>query len=262
MNWCSWHNHTGDGPRFSYCADEDLTPDVYRRGLRQGPWRAFALTEHAFALALPDEEPWPPQWYHRPERLNEHRAFRDDKTAQFLDRLAKVCDGEKIFGGLEVEVAWDGTLSMEPVLWPYLHVVIGSIHYLPNDYGTPYDQHFQQLQMLLYYPIDILGHPFRHLQCYGPIPDEVIDQTLLAIKEAGVAFEINSHVPCAQDAEILKRAVNLGLRIAFGLDAHARSELQLHTYFDQVLHDSGVEANQLRLFQPTRKVPKPRVLVR
>ena len=108
MQWNSWHNHTGDGPRFSYCADAALTPEVYRRALRGGPWHAFALTEHAFAIALPDDAPWPFQWYDQPERLWAHRAFREDKTAQFLDRLGKVCDGSRIFGGLEVEVvpAW------------------------------------------------------------------------------------------------------------------------------------------------------------
>ena len=262
MNWSSWHNHTGDGPRFSYCGAADLTPEVYRRALRQGPWRAFALTEHAFSLAFPEEESWPPKWYHHPERLREHRAYRDDKTAQFLDRLSKVCDGEKIFGGLEVEVACDGTLSMDSVLWPYLHVVIGSIHFLPGDSKSWNDAHMMQLNTLLCYPIDILGHPFRMLEEAGPVPDEIIDETLHCAKEAGVAIEINAHKPFDRDAEVLARAVKLGLRVAFGLDAHSRHELQSHTYFEQVVRDSGINPSQLRLFQPTRKVPKARVLVR
>jgi histidinol phosphatase-like PHP family hydrolase len=263
MIWSSWHNHTGDGPRFSYCADADLTPEVYRCMLRQGPWRAFALTEHAFALGiLPDEEPWPPQWYHRPERLWANRALREDKTIRFLERLHKTCDGEKIFGGLEVEVACDGSLSMEPMLWPYLHVVIGSIHYLPGDPRDQFTEHLHQLGMLLHYPIDILGHPFRAFGEGVAVPDEIIDETLLRVKEVGVAIEINAHVPFARDAYVLVRAVHLGVRVAFGLDSHARHELQLHTYFEQILRDSGVECSQIRHFQPARKVPKPRVLVR
>jgi len=231
--------------------------------LRQGPWRAFALTEHAFALGiLPDEEPWPPQWYHQPERLWANRALREEKTIQFLERLHKACDGEKIFGGLEVEVACDGSLSMDPMLWPYLHVVIGSIHYLSGDSRDQFTEHFHQLDMLLHYPIDILGHPFRAFGEGVSVPDEIIDETLLRVKEAGVAIEINAHVPFARDAYVLVRAVHLGVRVAFGLDAHARHELQLHTYFEQILRDSGVECSQIRHFQPARKVPKPRVLVR
>ena len=263
MNWSSWHNHTGDEPRFSYCGEAELTPEVYRRALRQGPWRAFALTEHAFALAIPpDQEPWPHQWYHHPERLREYQAFRDEKTAQFLERLGRVCDGEKIFGGLEVEVAGDGTLSMESVLWPYLHVVIGSIHYLPGEHREWCDAHMMQLNTLLCYPIDILGHPFRALSGAGPVPDEIIDETLRCARDAGVAIEINAHMPFARDADVLARAVKLGLHVAFGLDAHARDELNLHTYFAQVVRDSGVDPNRIRFFQPARKVPKAKVLVR
>lgn len=262
MIWSSWHNHTGDEPRFSYCAEAELTPEVYRRALRQGPWRAFALTEHAFALGiLPDDGPWPHQWYHQPERLWANRALREEKTIRFLERLHKVCDGEKIFGGLEVEVGCDGALSMDPMLWPYLHVVIGSIHYLPAT-PDPFAEHFHQLDMLLYYPIDILGHPFRAFGADVEVPDEVIDETLLRARNAGAAIEINAHMPFARDAFVLQRAVHHGVRVAFSLDAHHRDELRLHTYFEQVLADSGVEADRIRHFQPARKVPKPRVLVR
>ena len=179
MQWSSWHNHTGDDPRFSYCADRDLTPDVYRRMLRHGVWQAFAITDHAFALALPEDESWPPNWYHHPERLWAHRAFREDKTARYLERIAKTCDGQRMFSGMEVEVGCDGTLSMEAALWPYLHVVIGSMHYLPGEPEDPVEAHFRQLDMLLHYPIDILGHPFRELSRAGDVPDEVIDETLL-----------------------------------------------------------------------------------
>ncbi len=262
MQWNSWHNHTGDGPRFSYCADAALTPEVYRRALRGGPWHAFALTEHAFAIALPDDAPWPFQWYDQPERLWAHRAFREDKTAQFLDRLGKVCDGSRIFGGLEVEVARDGSLSMEAPLWPYLDVVIGSIHHLPGPQPKWPDAFFAQLDMLLRHPIDILGHPFRELSHAGPVPDEVLDETLYRVREAGVAVEINAHMPFARDADVLARAVRLGVPIAFGLDAHHRDDLARHSYFAQIVADSGLALNDIRQFRPVRKAPKPRPLVR
>ena len=262
MLWSSWHNHTGDGPRFSYCADADLSPEVYRRLLRHSPWQAFALTDHAFALALPDDEPWPHQWFHTPEKLWQHRAYREDKTARYLERMAKWCDGERLFSGLEVEVACDGSLSMETQLWPYLHVVIGSIHYLPGEQRAWATQHLAQLDALLQHPIDILGHPFRELSRAGEVPDELLDETLLRAKEAGVAIEINAHIPFARDADVLARAVKLDLPIAFSLDAHQRDELRRDTYFADVLARSHVDPDALRLFHPARKTPKPRALVR
>lgn len=185
MLWSSWHNHTGDGTRFSYCADADLTPDVYRRMLRTGPWQAFAITEHAFALALPPEKPWPFQWFHHPERLWAEQAFREEKTAKYLERIARVCDGERIYSGIEAEVACDGSFSLDSALWPYLDIVIGSIHYLPGKREQSYTAYIDQLMSLLRYPIDILGHPFRELSRNGPVPDEIIDETLRLVKQAG-----------------------------------------------------------------------------
>ncbi len=260
--WSSWHNHTGDDPRFSYCADADLGIETYRRALRADNYEAIAITDHAFALAFPDEEPWPFQWFHHPERLWAHRAFREDKTAHYLERLAECCDGERLFKGLEVEVACDGTLSMESLLWPYLDVVIGSIHHLPGDHAGWIDAHFAQLDMLLFYPIDILGHPFRVLSAAGPIPDEVIEETLLRARTAGVAVEINAHMPFDRDPYVLARATELGLRVAFGLDCHHHAELKAQSYFDRVLADSGVDPDALRHFHPVRKAAKPRALSR
>ena len=264
MLWSSWHNHTGDDPRFSYCASADLTPEVYRRSLRGGPWQSFAITEHAFALAIPEDEcPWPHQWYHQPSRLWDYRDFREEKTTQYLERMGKVCDGERIFSGLEVEVACDGSLSMEPLLWPYLDVVIGSIHYLPGAQAQWCEEHIAQMDSLLRYPIDILGHPFRVLANAGPVPDEIIDETLRRVKHAGVAIEINAHMPCCEvDAKVLARAVKLDLPVAFGLDAHNRGELLLYSYFEKVLETSGVQPDDIRPYQSVRRSPKPRSLVR
>jgi len=263
MLWSSWHNHTGDDPRFSYCADRDLSPDVYRRLLRHSTWQSFALTEHAFALALPDDcDPWPFQWYYQPQRLWTHRAFREDKTARYLERMGKVCDGQRILSGMEVEVACDGSLSMEAALWPYIHVVVGSMHFLPNEPTTRFAEHFRQLDMLLEHPIDILGHPFRELSRRGPVPDEILEETLLRAREVGVAVEINAHMPFERDPDVLACAVRLGVRVAFGLDAHHRSELGLHTYFAQVVADSAVNPDTIRHFEPISKTPKPRQIVR
>ena len=227
-----------------------MTPTVYRHALETGPWQAFAITDHAFSLALPDDEPWPHQWHEQPERLWRHRAFREDKTARYLDSLAAACDGERLFSGMEVEVTADGALSMDPALREHLDVLVGSIHYLPGDRTAWVAEHFVQLDALLTYPIDILGHPFRALAGAGPVPDEVIDETLARAHAAGVAVEINAHIPFTRDADVLARAVARGLPIAFGLDAHRRAELELHGYFAQVIAAAGVAEDTIRLFQP------------
>ncbi len=263
MLWSSWHNHTGDGVRYSYCASRDLTLACYRRALCEGPWQSFAITEHAFALAIPeDAEPWPHQWYHQPSRLWDYREFREHKTRQYLARLARECDGEHIFGGLEVEVDCDGSLIMEERLRPFFDVLIGSIHYLPGAQSHWYAQHIAHVEMLLRYPLDILGHPFRLISSIGPVPDEIIDETLLRAKQAGVAIEINAHMPCEDDAKLLARAVQLDLPIAFSLDAHHRDELALYTYFEQVVAASGVNCDDIRFFHPAQRTANAQLSVR
>lgn len=252
MLWSSWHNHTGDGPAFSYCASADMTVDLYRQALRTGPWQSFALTEHAFAIALPSSQAWPNQWFYQPEKLWAERSFREDKTAQYLQRIADVCDGEQLYSGMEVEVACDGSLSMDDSLWPYLDVVIGSIHYLPDDAASTYDEFFAQMRALLSYPISIIGHPFRALAQYGHVPEEIMTETLQLCKSAGVALEINAHIPFESDPALLRQAAAMGLTIAFSLDSHHRGELELHSYFAQVLAQSELSIEEILLFQPLK----------
>lgn len=250
MLWSSWHNHTGDGPAFSYCASADMTVDFYRQALRTGPWQSFALTEHAFAIALPSSLAWPNQWFYQPEKLWAERSFREDKTAQYLQRIADVCDGEQFYSGMEVEVACDGSLSMDDSLWRYLDVVIGSIHYLPDDRTTLHEEFFSQIHALLSYPISILGHPFRALGQFGQVPEEIITETLQLCKAAGVAIEINAHIPFDQDPALLRQAAAMGITVAFSLDSHHRGEIELHNYFARVLEKSELSITEIELFQP------------
>jgi histidinol phosphatase-like PHP family hydrolase len=64
-----------------------------------------------------------------------------------------------------------------------------------------------------------------------------------------------------QDADVLARAVKMGLQVAFGLDTHQRSELALHLYFEQVVEQSGVNKDDIRFYHPVRRSPKPRALI-
>jgi histidinol phosphatase-like PHP family hydrolase len=119
-----------------------------------------------------------------------------------------------------------------------------------------------QLNALLCFPIDILGHPFRQLASIGPVPDEIIDETLRCAQIAGVAIEINAHMPCQQDAMVLARAVARKLPIAFSLDAHHRDELAQFTYFEKVVAESRVNLDDIRFFQSVRRSAEPPSLVR
>ncbi|MCL1909716.1 MAG: hypothetical protein FWG05_02140, partial [Kiritimatiellaeota bacterium] len=94
--WMSWHNHTGAFPRFSHCATAGLSVGRYKAALAGADadaWEGFAITEHAFGIAIPDEALcWPENWFNDrslivPETVNRrvaeclayYETFRDDK---------------------------------------------------------------------------------------------------------------------------------------------------------------------------------------
>ncbi|MEI6519137.1 MAG: hypothetical protein WCO98_03740 [bacterium] len=256
MKWASWHNHTGDGPRFSYCAAKNLSPQFYIDAIANGPWTAFAITDHIFAMMIPeDSNPWPNQWFLNQHELHRHKAFYEDRIATYLARLQTFCDGKTIFGGMEIEV--DGNL--EPIfdlsLRDKLDVLIGSIHHLPGDsVDEKIRWHFDQVDALLQMPIDIVAHPFRNLAQFTYINDEIMDETLNRIAAAGIAVEVNAHVPFNREPDMLRKAVSRGMTVAFSIDMHDRSEITAYNYLDEVVKKSGVKEEDIKLFQPTVRI--------
>jgi histidinol phosphatase-like PHP family hydrolase len=123
------------------------------------------------------------------------------------------------------------------------------MHYFPGKPSKWYAEQITQIKALLKYPIHILGHPFRQLASAGPVPDEIIDETLRLAKQAGVAIEINAHVHFADDAKVLARAVKLDIPVAFSLDSHHYDELSNYDYFADVVQASGVSYDQIRFFR-------------
>jgi histidinol phosphatase-like PHP family hydrolase len=255
MRFFSWHNHTGAGPRFSYCADRDLGVNTYLAALDHGPWNGFAITDHGFSLLLPEGGgPWPSQWYHHPELLQSAPAFAAEKTAQYLARIAHYRHEPRLRWGMEVDVACDGRLAMPDDVRTSLDLLIGGVHYLPGEEGPAwYEENLKQIRALLAHKVDLLAHPFRIVAPLGPVPDEIIDETLRLCADANVAVEVNAHRFLPQEPDVLRRAVARGLRIAFSLDAHHTPELGLHTYFTDTVAKSGVKWEDIPFF-PRRQV--------
>lgn len=256
MKLASWHNHTGDGPRFSYCAAKNLSPQFYIDAINNGLWSAFAITDHVFAMMVPENSnPWPGQWFFNEQELRRHNSFYEDKITAYMERLQNICDGKTIFGGMEIEV----DSNLEPIfdlnLRDKLDIVIGSIHHLPGE--TVDDKirwHFAQLDALLKAPIDIIAHPFRNLAQYTLIDNKIMNETLDRIQSAGVAVEVNAHVPFTREADMLSKAVARGMTVAFSIDMHDRSEINSYIYLNEVIMKSNVNEDDIKLFQPTVRI--------
>lgn len=256
MRLASWHNHTGNSPRYSYCAAKNLTPQFYLDEIAAGSWSAFAITDHIFAMMVPENSnPWPNQWFFREHELRKHQAFYEDKIASYLEMLNTYCNGKTLFGGMEIEVDSNLEPIFEMHLREKLDIIIGSIHHLPGDsVDEKIRWHFDQIDALLKLPVDIIAHPFRNLAQFTPIHNEIMDETINRIAAAGKTIEINAHVPFNREIDVLRKAVARGMTVAFSIDMHDRSEIDAHIYLNEVIKKSGVNENEIKLFQPTVRI--------
>ena len=136
--WSSWHNHTGAHPRFSFCPTPGLSIDRYRAAfdLQPGVWECFAITDHAFSIAIPDSaRSWPHVWYDDRAILEHHEA--SGATAARIEAYRAFGrtfrDGVRFFQGMEIEADRAGRLAVPASAFAAMDIVIASIHHNPGD---------------------------------------------------------------------------------------------------------------------------------
>ncbi len=258
--WMSWHNHTGAFPRFSYCPTAGLSLARYQAALAREPdvWAGFAITDHAFSIAIPDPgSSWPYNWYEDGTVLDTHLA--SGVSARRLEAYLAFCasfrDGRRFYQGIEIESDVRGRMAIPPEVLPRFDVVIASIHTNPGPPERWEERHFFQIEKALRLPCDIIGHPLRHLRAHAQpgrsLPQAIIDGTLDRIAAADVAVEINAHYPQIHDDVLMLRgAFARGLRVAFSMDLHFPEEFGNWRYFEDVVERAGVDYGTLNLFTP------------
>jgi len=258
--WASWHNHTGGYPRFSFCSTPGLSLARYQAALEQDPdvWESFAITDHAFSIAIPEEgKSWPHSWYENGADLD--RYIATGEAARRIEAYLEFCktfrDGKRFFQGIELESDINGRTAVPLDILKQFDVVVASIHHNPGEPDQWVQRHFFQLDRVLQIPCDIIGHPIRHLRHHSspeqPLPQELIDETLDRIQNAGVAIEINAHYPQLHDDILMLRgAADRGMTVAFSMDLHYPEEFGNWRYFEDVVEQSGLKYDKLKLFTP------------
>jgi histidinol phosphatase-like PHP family hydrolase len=261
--WSSWHNHTGSHPRFSFCPTPGLSIARYRTALEREPeaWSSFAITDHAFSIAIPDPpRSWPGGWYD--DRAILDRFAGSGETARrveaYLDFGRSFRDGARFFLGMEIEADREGRLAVPESALGAMDIVIASIHYNPGEPEKWVERHFDQIDRQIRLPADIVGHPLRHLRAHStpekPLPQELIDETLDRLHRGGMGVEINAHYPQLQDdVALLRGAAARGMVVAFSLDLHYPEEFGNWRYFEDVVELSGVDYGALNLYHPTKR---------
>ncbi|MDD4903265.1 MAG: DNA polymerase/3'-5' exonuclease PolX [Candidatus Bipolaricaulis sp.] len=137
-----------------------------------------------------------------------------------ITNLNKTLRGFHVLTGIEVNVQADGSLDLADEILAQLDVVIAAVH-----------SHFRQsraemtarlVRAVSHEHVDILAHPTGRKIGERPPCDADWDAVFAAAAKAGTAFEINAN-PIRLDlsADLVRRAVDAGCRLAIGSDAHA-----------------------------------------
>ncbi len=240
----------------SYCAERDMLPEAYVSALKGHPdCDAVVIADHTMAIYFPQEVAW--KW----EFITDSRVYdrhRDAGSLAFERHLAmlKAYEKDGLLPGLETEMMHDGRFDFDPAFRSRLSVLIGSVHWLPDnkDRCAPdiiVKSWLDHTLRLIDSGIDLLGHPFRWLAYQVPQVDKALIKTVVArAKAAGVAVELNSHYKIEADEEMLKEALSQGAAIALSSDSHRRDEILDLSYHKALLQKLGLRMDELRAFKP------------
>ena len=150
------------------------------------------------------------------ERLEKKRAI--------IDKM----NGEKrsvhIFCGAEVDILPDGRLDYDNNILSKLDVVIAAVHQKLN---CPPAQLTSRMVEAIDNPhVHILAHASTRILGMRPARNFDVDAVLNRCKERRVALEVNGHAHRMDPPlPIIERAIELGVPLALGSDAHHTSQM-------------------------------------
>lgn len=154
-----------------------------------------------------------PQWARYEAQLRQDESLASKPSVPF-----------RILAGVEVDILLDGALDLEDDTLAQLDVVIASVHSGFNQ--TPEEVTARVLRAAENPRVHILGHPTgRKVLKREPYKVDV-EQLLMAAARLGVAVEHNASPARSDLSDLhLRRARELGCKIAVNTDAHSTDEL-------------------------------------
>jgi len=146
-----------------------------------------------------------------------------------IDALRHEMVGIRVFRSLEVDILKDGSLDMPDEILKELDLVLISVHSFMNMGKVEMTD--RVIRGMQHPEVDILAHPTgRILNRREPFPLDV-EAVLQAAAELDVAVELNAH-PERLDLHDghVRRAKELGVKVAINTDAHSVRDLELIRY--------------------------------
>ena len=219
-----FHTHS----HFGYCAEDVHPAKSLKRAEIMGV-EGLVCLEHAGQLYLSPDDFWQARHVHDPQALPAARSSSSNRMPAFRKAM-RAFRSERLRVGLEAECDGDGKLGILEEDRDGWDVVLGAVHWLPDNLPARTPAEFQfsfmwLVEQMVSQDIQILAHPFRVFRPNGLRPPaELYRPMAKLLKDHHVAAEINCH-HFMPDAEFFRVCAEEGTRIVLGSDAHRLDEV-------------------------------------
>lgn len=203
----SYKDVKGDLHVHTKVSDGDNSIEEMAKSARSFGYKYIAITDHGADKGM--------------KRVNEKQLVEQIRE---IEKINRKISGIRILKGIELDIKRDGSLSLKDSVLKELDVVIASVHS-----GFKFSEKEQTARVLKAMDnpfVRILGHPTgRLIQAREPININLGKVYEKAI-ERGIALEINASFDRLDlSAGNVKDAVEKGVKLAIGTDAHSISQL-------------------------------------
>jgi len=154
---------------------------------------------------------------------------RCEKQIELIRKINRKLKGFRVLAGAEVDIRSDGTLDFPNELLAKLDFVTAAIH---SGFKQTRKQLTDRVRSAMENPhVTILAHPTgRLIGRRDPFDIDVVEILQIA-KKTGTAMELNAHQLRLDLKDVhLRKAKELGVKVAIGTDAHDLTELRLMRY--------------------------------
>ena len=134
-----------------------------------------------------------------------------------------------MLAGTEVEIRGDGALDFPDEVLAELDLVVASLH---TGLRTGRERTTERVLVAIRNPhVDVIAHPTGRLIGKREGADLDMEAVLRAAAETGTAIEVNAYPDRLDLCDVhVRRAVELGVKLAINTDAHNVRELD-HVFF-------------------------------
>ncbi|MBM3167324.1 MAG: DNA polymerase/3'-5' exonuclease PolX [Chloroflexi bacterium] len=183
-------------------------------------------------------------------------GLKEDRLRQQIEeikRLNQKLDGIRILAGAEVDIRADGSLDMSPELLSKLDIVVAAIHSGMNESEEKITR--RVIGAIENPDVDIIAHPTCRL--LGEREPVAIDMEAVfkAAARHNKALEINAS-PYRLDLKDthIRRAIELGVKLIFGTDAHSIAQLGFMRFGIGIARRGWCQAQHVLNTKPLKEV--------